>query len=186
MHVKTLRQLLIASHLWSIVRAIGYIRSTLFFCKGTVVLEKTSLIAIVSMIAAGGAVAIQGPLNGMLGRAMGSPVNAALLSFAVGFCTLAVIVGSVRIAPDAGAIRALPWYAFVGGVCGALYVASAAYAAPRIGATQTLMLTVIGQLTIAMALDHFGALRLPVQPVSLAKLAGIALVISGVVLFRKG
>ena len=38
------------------------------------------------ILLAGVLIAVQGPINAALGRAVGSPVNAALLSFLVGSC----------------------------------------------------------------------------------------------------
>lgn len=129
-------------------------------------------------------IAIQGPINAVLGRAVGSPVNAALLSFLVGSCALAVVALANRVTPDQGALRALPWWAWTGGFCGAVFVAAAAYAAPRIGVATMLTLAVASQLIAAVVLDHFGAFGVPRHPVSGGRLAGLALVFLGALLVR--
>jgi len=50
----------------------------------------------------------------------------------------------------------------------------------------TITLMVAGQLLISLVLDHFGALGVPRAPISLTRVAGVALVIAGVVLVRRG
>ncbi len=47
-------------------------------------------------------------------------------------------------------------------------------------------MAVASQLVTALILDRFGLLGLSQQPISLARLAGVALVIGGVVLVRAG
>jgi bacterial/archaeal transporter family-2 protein len=129
--------------------------------------------------------AVQSPINAQLGRAVGSPINAALISFLVGTAALVVVALAQRVAPDGSATRALPWYAWVGGLCGAVFVSAAAYAAPRLGVATMLSLAIASQLVTALVLDHFGALGVPQQPVSFGRLVGMALVIAGVVVVRR-
>jgi transporter family-2 protein len=55
---------------------------------------------------------------------------------------------------------------------------------PRLGAATVLALIVVGQMLGALAFDHFGLLGLPQHPASLARLAGAAFLLFGVVLVR--
>ena len=87
--------------------------------------------------------------------------------------------------PAAGAIRALPWYAWVGGLYGAVFVAMAAWAAPRLGVTVFLTLAIAGQLAMALYLDSAGAFGLARVEIGPARLLGIALVLAGVFLVRR-
>ena len=57
--------------------------------------------------------------------------------------------------------------------------------APRLGVAMTFSLIVLGQMLITLVIDHFGLLGVPVQQVTLSRVAGILLVIGGVVLIRK-
>ena len=134
---------------------------------------------------AGGMVAIQAPTNAMLARAGGSPVLAALISFAVGTAALllAWLVSGSR--PGTAPFGSLPWYAWVGGLYGAIFVAVAAYAAPKIGLASLITIGIAGQIAMALWLDHLGALGLPREPINLGRLLGAALVIAGVVLVRR-
>ena len=139
--------------------------------------------AIVAM--AGAATALQAPLNARLATAVGSSVNAALVSFAVGTIALIGLALVFHVRPDMAAARALPWYAWVGGLCGVVFVIAATWGVPRLGVATTITLMVAGQLVLGLVLDHFGAFGAPRQPINLGKLAGVALVIGGVLLVRR-
>lgn len=143
-------------------------------------------LTILLAVAAGALTAVQPPTNAMLARALGSPVSAALVSFLVGSVALALLVVLAPARPDGTAVRALPWYAWVGGLYGAFFVAVAAFAAPRIGVGMLVVALVAGQLAMAVLLDHFGALGLAKQPLGWARVAGLLLVIAGAVLVRRG
>jgi hypothetical protein len=56
---------------------------------------------------------------------------------------------------------------------------------PRLGAALTFGLVVAGQLIMAVFLDHYGLLGVQVQSFNWHRLAGIALITAGVVLFRR-
>ena len=142
------------------------------------------LIAIV--LIAGVATGFQSPTNALLTRTFGSPIGSALVSFAVGTLLLALAVLALGLRPNWTAARALPWYAYVGGAYGALFVSVAAYAAPRLGVGLTLIVLVTGQLAAALLIDHFGGFGLARHPLTLARAGGLALVIAGVVLVRRG
>ncbi len=140
----------------------------------------------IAVILAGGAmIALQGPINATLGRAVGSPVNAALISFIVGTVALAAVAGAQGVGADGALVRALPWWAWIGGLCGAVFVTAATYAAPRIGVANMLTLAIASQLLMAVAIDHAGALGVPQRAISGGRVAGIVLVIVGALLVRR-
>ena len=91
-----------------------------------------AVFAAAAMLVGGAFLALQAPTNALLVRPLGSPVNAALVSFLVGSVGLAVAAIALQARPDFAAARALPWYAWLGGLYGAVLVAALAYAAPRI------------------------------------------------------
>ena len=143
------------------------------------------LVPILLVFFAGSMIAIQAPTNAMLARAGGSPVLAALISFAVGTAALFVAWIASGNRPGPASFVGLPWYAWVGGLYGAIFVAVAAYAAPKIGIASLITIGIAGQIAMALWLDHAGALGLPREPVNLGRLLGAALVIAGVVLVRR-
>src|SRR6185295_11093057 len=88
---------------------------------------------ILLVLVGGAMIALQAPTNAMLAKAGGSPVLAALISFAVGTASLLVVWLLSGNRPTLSSFAPLPWYAWIGGVYGAIYVGIAAYAAPRVG-----------------------------------------------------
>jgi transporter family-2 protein len=144
------------------------------------------LVPALLVLFAGGMIALQAPTNVMLSRAGGSPILAAFISFAVGTAVLFVAWMLSGNRPGAASFTSLPWYAWIGGVYGAIYVAIAAYAAPRIGLASLITIGIAGQVAMAVWLDHMGALGLPREPISVPRVAGALLVVFGVILVRRG
>lgn len=137
------------------------------------------------VLVAGGMVALQAPTNAMLAKAGGSPILAALLSFAVGVVVLVTILLASGHRTSANAFASLPWYAWLGGVYGAVYVAAAAFAAPKIGLASFITIGIAGQLLTALWLDHSGSLGLDREPISLVRVGGVLMVLAGVFLVRR-
>ncbi len=144
-----------------------------------------TLLGMIVVVLAGGATALQAPLNARLATAVGSPVNAAFVSFLVGTLALGVMAMLMQVRPDWSAARALPWYAWVGGICGVVFVVAATAATPRYGVATTITLMVAGQLLVSLMLDHFGAFGVAAQPINLGRIGGVVLVIAGVILVRR-
>ena len=137
-------------------------------------------------LVAGVLIAVQAPTNAILAKASGSPVVAAFISFFVGTIALGALVAVTSGRVFAPELREVPWYAWVGGLYGAVFVAVAAFAAPRIGVGVLLTAAIGGQLLAALILDHYGFFGLPRQPVNLTRIAGVTLVLAGAVLVRRG
>lgn len=149
-------------------------------------MNPSAALAILAVILAGGATALQAPTNARLMTAVGSPINAAFVSFAVGTAVLGMMALMFQTRPDMAAARGLPWYAWIGGVYGVIFVIAATWAVPRMGVATTITLMVAGQLMVSLILDHFGAFGVPRQPISWGRVGGVALVIAGVLLARRG
>jgi bacterial/archaeal transporter family-2 protein len=77
-----------------------------------------------------------------------------------------------------------PLSLYIGGLCGFVIILSLAFVFPRIGAAVAIALVVLGQGAAALAIDHFGLLGMPREPVTLARITGLLLVGGGVVLMR--
>jgi len=144
-----------------------------------------SWFSLLIVIIAGGATALQAPTNARLAAGVGSPVNAAFVSFAVGTMALGVLAAVLHTRPDMGSVKALPGWAWLGGLYGCVFVIAAAWGVPRLGAALTITLMVAGQLLVSLALDHFGGLGVPRHPLNMGKVAGVALVFIGVLMVRR-
>jgi len=138
-------------------------------------------------MAAGACLAVQAGVNGKLARGLGSPVLAALASFAVGTVLIAVFVAVTRtpLRPAGSDVSAIAlWVWILGGALGAFYVVSVIRLAPQLGAATTLGWVVAGQMLAGLVLDHLGALIFPQHTLSAPRVLGAALIVSGAVLIR--
>lgn len=140
------------------------------------------LLAIVS----GAVLPIQAALNGKMGKAVGDPVYAALISFIVGSIGLLiyVIISKTQLSVISE-VTSVNWTVWLAGILGAFYVACVIILAPKLGVALTFGLVVTGQLGISLILDHFGLIGIPVRVISWQKIIGIAFIIAGVIIIRK-
>ena len=144
-----------------------------------------SWITLLALIVAGGATALQAPTNARLAAGVGSPVNAAFISFAVGATALGILAAVLQTRPDMASVKALPAWAWWGGLYGCCFVVAAAWGVPRLGAALVITLMVAGQLLSGLAIDHFGAFGVTRHPMSIGRIAGVTLVFLGVLLVRR-
>ncbi len=138
--------------------------------------------AAILVVAAGAAIGAQAPINGHLGRYVGS-WQAAFVNFAVGLALLTVILavagggfGGLREIPNA------PWWALLGGAGGVAIVTTSIFAVGHLGAGGVTAAVVAGQLTASVVIDRFGLFGVTQQPITTGKLIGIALLAVGVYL----
>ena len=68
------------------------------------------------------------------------------------------------------------------GVMGACLVFAIAWLIPQVGAGAVMITLLAGQVLGGLIMSHYGWLGSPVQPVTLTKIAGVAVMIGGVVM----
>ncbi|QLL14166.1 DMT family transporter [Pseudomonas chlororaphis] len=137
-------------------------------------------------VVAGAFLPLQAGINGQLAKQVSSVLAAALISFFVGTVALLVLAMAQREVPGLSALKSLTWWHWCGGLLGAFFIVTAAFAGPRIGALLFMALVLAGQLGMALALDHFGWAGFREAPISLGKIAGLVLILAGVFLIRRG
>jgi transporter family-2 protein len=136
-------------------------------------------------LAAGALLPFQTGVNARLAHFVESPVRAALVSFVVGTIVLLVLsVAILKPLPSGSKLGGAPWWAWVGGVLGAFYVAVTVVSAPRVGAATLIAALVAGQMVASLVVDHFGWVGFPVHHVSAGRIGGLALLFAGVLLVR--
>jgi len=137
-------------------------------------------------IVAGFGITLQVGMNSRLRTLLQSANTAALISFLVGTLALATLFVVTRVpVPDRSVISSVPWWAWLGGLMGAFYVAVSTIVASQLGTAALLGLGLLGQLTLALAADHYGWMGLPEHPITLTRLAGVALLAAGVWLITR-
>lgn len=134
----------------------------------------------------GSSLASQAGVNAQLRVALGSPIQAAFISFLVG----TIILGAIALLQRESwftreSLSALPWWAWLGGAFGAFNIAMAVYLAPKLGALLLAIATVSGQLLASLVLDHHGWLGYPRMELTLTRAAGAVLIVIGMLLVAR-
>lgn len=129
--------------------------------------------------------ATQTAVNGHLGEVLGSKIQAAYVSFLVGTSTLIIIVLIVR--PQLRFQRVnghTPWWMWIGGLLGALFVLGNVYLVPIIGTGFAVIIVLIGLMIGSLLIDQFGWLSSEKNPVTLLQVGGLLIMIIGVMIIR--
>lgn len=150
----------------------------------------TLLFPIFMVVVAGAAVATQPAFNGQLAFLLGSPFRAALVNFVAGALVMLSVVAVFTLRnglPSGEKIAAVPAHLWIaGGSLGALFVTTAAWATPKIGAGAFFSTLIAAQLIAALVMDHFGLIGLDVRPANLVRMTGVALLVAGAVMVVRG
>ncbi len=124
-------------------------------------------------ILAGVLISLSRQINGRLALSTSS-MESSFWNHIVGlaFITVtALLVGGLF----AGTPRAAPWWAYLGGPIGVIFIAAGSWLIPRIGAAQTALLIIAGQMISGVLLDM--AMGAPGNP--WARTGGVALILAG-------
>ncbi len=137
------------------------------------------------VIIAGALLPTQAGINFKLSQAVNDNILAALISFLVGTAGLALYYALFHLKPfSVQAVYSSPWWIWLGGLCGAFYVATTIIAAPKLGATVMFTFFLTGQMVASLFLDHYGLIGFPVKEISEWRILGIVMVVSGALIIR--
>ena len=134
-------------------------------------------------MASGALVAVQQRFNGELGRSLGDPLLAAVISFGGGLVLMCVLV--VRRLDVVAHLRDVPWWTRLGGLGGATLVGVGAAAAPKIGVALLTVGMVSGTMVTALAVDRTALVPGEPRPLTPARLLGAAMCLGAIVLASK-
>jgi len=130
---------------------------------------------------------VQAILNTRLGRQTGGPLMGSLLSFTVGLICLLLL----NFVINASAVTNLkpasvgPWWLWLGGFLGAIFVGYITWVNQRQGVALTFALVVSGQIFCSLLIDHFGLFGSGISTINLPKIVGAILIILGIILIKK-
>ena len=128
---------------------------------------------------AGVLVAVSRQINGRLSLST-DPLVASFWNHAVGFVALSALGLVLGQLIPPGAAEA-PWHAYLGGPIGVVFVAAGSWLIPRIGAVNTALLVIGGQMVSGVALD-----LLRDAPMTLwASALGVVLILAGMGLTQR-
>ncbi len=145
------------------------------------------LIPIILAFVAGAFVPIQTGANALLSRGLGSSMLSTLVVFLVATITTTVFLLFQRPAiPPIAEIGSIPLFSWIlGGVLGSIYIVLLIYTAPRLGMASVVGLVVLGQIFMAMFVDHYGWLGMDIHHFNWKRLAGALMMILGLVIIKK-
>ena len=133
----------------------------------------------------GAGVAAQSVINTRLRFLLGGPLWAAAAQFVVGLVLLLIVAAATRQpAPVTVGLGGAPWWVWTGGAFGAIFIVVTIVLTAEIGATLTLASIIVGQLTAALVVDHYGLFGGTVVRLTPTRVMGVALLLLGVTLIR--
>ena len=137
------------------------------------------IVPILYAVLAGLLVGLSRQLNGRLALSS-SPLIASFWNHLVGFVALTVLGLAIGGLIPAGAAEA-PWHAYIGGPIGVIFVASGSWLIPRIGAVNTALLVIGGQMVSGVLLD----LARGAPSTLWASALGVVLILGGMALTQR-
>ena len=127
---------------------------------------------------------IQTAANSRLRQSVVSPMVASLVSFTVGALFLAIVVlcekGSLLIETEL--IERLPWWTWCGGLCGLWGLTVNIIIFPKLGAVQTALMPMLGQIGMGIVIDSFGLLQSAVFPFTLKRALAMLILLAGILM----
>lgn len=146
-------------------------------------MTESKFIFMLLAIIAGIAVTIQGPVNAALGAKVKNADFATLWSFVGGSAVLLIYFFAIKkySLPSIETLKTVPWWAYLGAITGIIYVFSVVLVIPQLGVGRATVLLLLAQIITAMLLDHFGALGLAKNPITMNKIVGLVFMVVGIV-----
>lgn len=147
-------------------------------------LTTSAILGLVALFGAGAALAVQAPINTILARSAGGLLPTAALSFLVGFLGLVLLLALRGEIPSFHRLGEAPWWAWLGGAIGVLYLVVTMWTVPKLGVLSVTVALILGQLVAGLLLDRIGAFGLAVHEITWPRILGVAMVLSGLVMTR--
>ena len=135
---------------------------------------------------AGALTTVQTGANSQLKQSLDAPMPALLVNYLLGFGAVLAYALAGRVSwPALGKATGVPWWAWLGGLAGAVYGVAAILLASSLGAATLMALVVTGQLLCSVLLDHLGRVGFEVHPAGWGRVAGCAPMVAGFALIAR-
>lgn len=138
------------------------------------------LVAVAMLV--GAIVPVQTAINTRFRQSVGSPIGATFLSFilAVAASCVIALLATRTLVPDLALAASEPWWVWLGGFMGVMFIAGNIVLFPQLGAVQTTILPILGQVLMGLLVDATGLFRYPQTPVGPLRLLGALIVLLGI------
>ena len=133
---------------------------------------------------------VQAGLNATVAKSIGNRFQAGWVNGLVNVAVLSTVLivlsaRSGQVIPNMASLRVVPWWAFLGGLIGASVVVIHLTAAPQLGASMLVAIFVGGMAAGSLACDVWGFPGYSVIKIDGTRLAGLGLVVAGVLLVAR-
>ncbi|MGH7000618.1 MAG: DMT family transporter [Stellaceae bacterium] len=137
------------------------------------------------VLGAGASFVMQQAVNADLRASLHSAAWAGVASYLGGtLCMLLLAIFMREAIPSSDSIARSEWWAWSGGLFGAIFIFISILFVPRLGTTTFVALLVAGQMLSSLAFDHYGLFGIPQHSVDPLRFLGAALLVAGVVLIH--
>ncbi len=119
------------------------------------------------------------PMNSAVSKYLGSPLTANVSFYAVALATSILIFIFFGKFETIYKIKNVPPYLFLTGFISAFIVLGITFLIPKIGVRKLFILSIAGQIIMAIIVSHFGILESPKDPITFRKIIGAILLFSG-------
>ncbi len=133
-------------------------------------------------LVAGAGLPVQTTINTRLGARIGAVFSASLVSFSVGTLVLLLALALTRPDVDHRALGEAPWWVWIGGLCGVVFLTANILLMRRLGAAAAVVLPVVGQVIGGVGLDTLGAFGTTRVPLTVVRGLATLLVVAGAAL----
>jgi len=121
------------------------------------------------------------PMNSSVSKYLGSPLTANMSFYLVALITSILLFAIFGEFETIHNLRNVPPLLYLTGFISAFIVLGITFLIPILGARKLVILSLAGQILMAMIVSHFGVLESPVDPINFKKVIGAALLIMGAV-----
>lgn len=130
---------------------------------------------------------VQTAANGYVGKIVESPFRSAIINFLVGLALILVFC-VVQFLRDGRKLpiskEKTPWWSWLGGACGVVFITANAAMSSRIGTGMTLVCSQVGIMLGGILIDQFGLFGNAKRPATAMRIFGVVLMIAGAVVIR--
>jgi len=139
---------------------------------------KLALLPLLSAAIAGISMALQGSFNTVLSKVIGL-MEANFVVHVIGTATLFLLLCFGLGHGDLSRLGDAPWYAYLGGILSIVILYTVMASISKLGVAVATTVIIVGQVSAALIIDHFGLFGLRAIPFTWWKLVGVALLAAG-------
>jgi transporter family-2 protein len=129
----------------------------------------------------GASLSVYLPMNSAVSKYLGSPITANITFFFVALIVSIIIFFIWGEHDTIKKIREVPLWLYLTGVVSAFMILGTTYLIPKIGVRKFFILTISGQIIMAIIVSHFGFLGTPKDLISAKKIIGAVFIVFGVI-----